>query len=276
VLIATLATLLLTSGAIVTGELLRMTAPRASVMLAARPASIDAPSIVPALPVESSESPATMPIAPHTDASRTNTAATRSEIEQLADDLAGRAEAARKLTVLGTAPGEGITLTALTLARLLARQAKVVVVDLSGATPTIAAASVDQTAPGLAELMQGQASFAQIISKDRLSRVHLVSAGRPGFDRTQLQSPRLILTIDALLRVYDHVLLDVGTGSDLPADLLTSQARAVVVPDPSMAPDARAAMCDQFRAVGFAEVTMLNEPYQSLEAVEPSPRVVAA
>ena len=278
VLIATLATLLLTSGAIVTGELLRMTAPRASAAFAAWPASIRAPSLVPAPPVENenSEVAAAMSTAPRADAPRTDAASASGEIERLADDLAGKAGTARKLTLLGTAPGESITLTALTLARLMARKAKIVVVDLAGTTPTIASASVDPAAPGLAELMQGQASFAQIIIKDRLSRVHLVSAGRPGFDRAQLQSPRLTLTIDALLRVYDHVLLDVGTGSDLPAELLTSQACAVVVPDPSMAPDARAAMCDQFRAVGFAEVTMLSKPYQSADAIESGPHVAAA
>ena len=108
--------------------------------------------------------------------------------------------------------------------------------------------------------MQGEASFAQIITKDRLSRVHLVSAGRPGFDRAHLQSPRLTLAIDALLRVYEHVLLDAGAASDLPAELLTSQAQAVVVPEASMTQDARALMCDQLRAVGFFEVTMLSEP----------------
>ena len=57
--------------------------------------------------------------------------------------------------------------------------------------------------------MQGEASLLQIITKDRLSRVHLVSAGRPGFDRALLQSPRLTLAIE--LQVYDHVLLDAGT-----------------------------------------------------------------
>ena len=93
------------------------------------------------------------------------------------------------------------------------------------------AVSVDPVAPGLAELMLGEASFSQMITRDRLSRVHLVSAGRPGFDRALLQSPRLTLAIDALLRVYDHVLLDAGAASDLPAELLTAQARAVVVPD---------------------------------------------
>jgi len=278
VLIATLATLLLTSGAIVTGELLRMTAPRASAAFAAWPASIRAPSLVPAPPVENenSEVAAAMSTAPRADAPRTDAASASGEIERLADDLAGKAGTARKLTLLGTAPGESITLTALTLARLMARKAKIVVVDLAGTTPTIASASVDPAAPGLAELMQGQASFAQVITKDLKSRVHLVSAGHPGFDRAQLQSPRLTLAIDALLRVYDHVLLDVGTGSDLPAELLTSQACAVVVPDPSMAPDARTAMCNQFRAVGFAEVTMLSKPYQSADAVDSGPHVVAA
>jgi Mrp family chromosome partitioning ATPase len=73
--------------------------------------------------------------------------------------------AARKVTVLGTAPSESITLTALTLARLMARHAKVAVVDLAASSPIISAVSVDPAAPGLAELMLGEASFAQIITR---------------------------------------------------------------------------------------------------------------
>jgi len=103
-----------------------------------------------------------------------------------------------------------------------------------------------------------------------------VSSGRPGSDRALLQSPRLGLAIDALLKVYDHVLLDAGSAADLPAELLTSQARAVVVPDASMAGDACNLMCDQLRAVGFSEVTMLSKPVPPSEVVDPEPRVVAA
>jgi polysaccharide biosynthesis transport protein len=167
-------------------------------------------------------------------------------------------------------------LTALTLARRMARDTRVVLVDLSASSPTILAMSVDAGAPGLAELMQGEATFAQIITRDRLSRVHLVNAGRPGFDRTLLQSPRLTLAIDALQRVYDHVLLDAGTASDLPAELLTANARAVVVPEPSMEQEARALMCDQLEAVGFSEVTMLSRPAAASNDVEPGPHVAAA
>jgi succinoglycan biosynthesis transport protein ExoP len=273
VLIATLATLMLSSGAIATGELLRMTAPRASAAFVSVPAPRDEPAAeAPAVTVD----PAPVFDEVRPDIAPPDTASALTEIEQLAEDLRSAGEAARKVTILGTASSESITLTALTLARLIADSARVVVVDLSASSPTIAALSVDPAAPGLAELMLGEASFSQVITKDRLSRAHLVNAGRPGFDRALLQSPRLTLAIDALKRVYDHVLLDAGTASDLPAELLTAQARAVVVPEISMAADARIAMCDQLRAVGFSEVTMLSKPPQPSDAVEPGPRVVAA
>ena len=271
VLIATLATLLLSAGLVVTGELLRMTAPRAVAVFTAAPLRMrdPAPPMVPA--VAAAESPVPVVSEPLADM-----AAGIDEIAQLADELARAGGEARKITVLGTASSASITLTTLTLARLMARQAKVVVVDLVASSPTLAAVSVDPAAPGLAELMQGRASFAQIITRDQLSRIHLVSAGRPGFDRTQLQSPRLTLAIDALLRVYDHVLLDAGAASDLPAELLTAHARAVVVPDAAMAPAARRLMCDQLRAAGFSDVTMLSRPCQPSEGAGRGALVVAA
>jgi uncharacterized protein involved in exopolysaccharide biosynthesis/Mrp family chromosome partitioning ATPase len=287
VLIATLATLMLSAGAIATGELLRMTAPRAVAAFVSSPVRRRVPAaaeeaaelaVADREPVFDDIRPET-PAAPRVEIApemSPNIAPELTEIENLAGDLRNAGEAARKVTVLGTASGESITLTALTLARLLAREARVVVVDLSASSPAIPAASVDPSAPGLAELMLGEASFSQVITRDRLSRVHLVSAGRPGFDRALLQSPRLTLAIDALLRVYDHVLLDAGAASELPAELLTTQARAVVVPDTLMTADARTLMCDQLKAVGFSEVTMLTEPVQPSDAVEPGTRVVVA
>jgi succinoglycan biosynthesis transport protein ExoP len=255
--------LLLSSGVIVTGELLRMTAPRALAAFVAPSASIRAPA-----PAASMDPEPVVSEAPEMASELT-------EIERLAEDLRRAGEAARKVTILGTASGEGITRTVLTLARLMAREARLVVVDLA-ASPAISAVSVDPNAPGLAELMLGEASFSQIITRDRLSRVHLVSAGRAGSDRGLLHSPRLTLAIDALLRVYEHVLLDAGTASDLPAELLTANARAVVVPDASMEQDARALMCDELRAVGFSDVTMLSGAVQPSNAAETGPRVAAA
>lgn len=278
VLIATLASLMLTAGAIATGELLRMTAPRitgprAEAVFTSSPlaARAPAPSIVP-----DPESVLNEPLPELRNEPRADIAPQVTEIEHLADDLRSAGEAARKITILGTASSESITLTVLTLARRMARDSRIVVVELSASSPVMSEVAIDPGAPGLAELMQGETSFSQIITKDRLSRVHLVSAGRPGFDRALLQSPRLTLAIDALGRVYDHVLLDAAAASDLPAELLTEQSRAVVVPDASMSADARTQMCEQLRALGFSEVTMLNKPARPSDAVEPGPRVVAA
>ena len=72
------------------------------------------------------------------------------------------------------------------------------------------------------------------------------------------------------------MLLDAGAASDLPAELLTAHARAVVVPDPSMDRDARSIACDQLRAVGFSEVAMLSRPCQPSDAAEAGRQVVAA
>ena len=80
---------------------------------------------------------------------------------------------------------------------------------------------------------------------------------------------------DEIVRKYRFSAFLPGA-SDLPAELLTSKACAVVVPDASMAADARKLMCDQLKAVGFSDVTMLSKPVLPPDAVDPGPQVVAA
>jgi polysaccharide biosynthesis transport protein len=274
VLIATLTTLILSAGAIATTELLGGTRLALSIPtmvpegVSAQPSASNSnapPDHAPALQqgpeilIESISA-----IAPEL-----------ADVEQAADDLRKAGDNSRKITILGSAAAEGITLTALTLSRLIARNRAVVLVDLSGSSPAVAAVSVDPAAPGLAELMLGEASFSEVITKDRLSRVHLVKAGRAGFDRALLHSPRLAVAIDALLRVYDYVLLDAGAASDLPAELLATHSHAVVVPDPSMTPEARSSFCDRLREVGFSAVTMLSKAVQASHFIERGPQVAA-
>jgi len=265
VLIATLATLMLTTGYVASGELLRMTSPRASMVTAPMTtASITAPPMAPEAPMAFDPQPAFVEPG----------GAGATELEQLALDLQKPGASARKLSVLGAGSAEKTSRTALALARLLARRSKVVLVDLSASSPAIKAASADGTAPGLTDLMLGAASFGQVISKDRASSLHLVTAGRASADRALLQSPRLTLTLDALSQVYDHVVLDAGAADDLPAAVLTAGARAIVVPDDTMSADVRQSMSDQLRKVGFGEVTMLCQAAPA-DAAERGPRFAA-
>lgn len=288
VLIATLATLLLTSGSIATGELLRMTQPRGREVAApaivepdlvpvaaAAPVARPAPEVPPAFAAQPAPAPIIEPAPIETAPVAAPAAAAVGEIEALAHRLRTAGEGGRKLTVLGTGDTDSVTTTALVLARRLAQDTKVVLIDLSESSAMLKAASIDPSAPGLAELMLGEAAFGQIITRDRSSSLQLVSAGKPGFDRMLLHSPRLSLAIDALMRVYDHVLLDAGTASDLPAELLTSQAQAAVVPAPTMTSEARAKMAEQLVAVGFSEVTMLRAA-EPIDPIVPGQRSAAA
>ena len=251
VLIATLAMLMLSAGYIATGELLRMTVPRPF-------------AAVRDFPVASLRD--THPQMP----------AGIIEIERLAAMLRQGGDASRKVTVIGAHQDESVTLVALTLARLLSRSSKVVLVDLAMASPTLAAVSTDPASPGLTELMQGSASFSEIITKDRLSGVHIVGAGREPSQRQLLQLPRINLAVDALSRAYDYVVLDAGTATDLPASVIAAQAHAVIIPDPAITASARDVMQGQLLASGFAGVTILDNPLKAMDLGAPGERVAAA
>lgn len=250
VLIVTLITLLLTSGYIAAAELLRLTSPRLT-------RNLESVSLAPL---------------PGLDLQMTSAV---TEISELANALRAAGEAARKITIIGAHGGEEVTLTALTLARQLAHGAKVVVVDLTMSSSILTTVSVDPSAPGLSDLMQASSSFSQIITRDRLSGVHIVGAGRHP-DRALLQFPRLGLAIDALMRAYDHVVLDAGTAVDLPTALIAQNAHAVIIPDPAITPAARAAMRDQLIEAGFADVTILNGAAQDPEIGAAGERIAAA
>jgi Mrp family chromosome partitioning ATPase len=280
VLIATLATLFLSVGFITTGELLsgnvyRATdfaeepmAPAEPVMAApplpservravmahdrqshvapdpvAPEPQLDAPDL---LPPES-----TVPVAPPPAASA----------DQLANGLRRAGEAGRRITVVGAVPNIGTTSTAIGLARILAEEARVVLIDLALNAPNIAAISSDPGAPGIAELMRGTASFRHIITRDRSSRLHLIAAGRvPADAGAILRSDRLTIAMNALARTYDHVVIDAGALAQIPLERFARLAPHAVLVAPGLADDATKAAHERLIAAGFTDVTMFTDP----------------
>jgi hypothetical protein len=90
-----------------------------------------------------------------------------------------------------------------------------------------------------------------------------------------LQFPRLGLAIDALMRAYDHVVLDTGTAADLPTTLITGNAHAVIVPDPAITPTARIKMREQLMDSGFEDATILSAA-APVEDIGPAGERIAA
>jgi succinoglycan biosynthesis transport protein ExoP len=179
-------------------------------------------------------------------------------IEALARGLGIAGEAAGRITVLGVRRHIGTTISAITLARSLAKQGRVVLVDLALGSPNLSAVAADPAAPGIAELAEGSASFGQIITRDRLSEIHLITAGRPTADaQAILASERLAVTLEALARSYDYVVIDAGALPDASAERFARLASlAVLVADENDAPGTSAAR-QRLLAAGFAKVNVL-------------------
>ncbi|MDQ0353627.1 uncharacterized protein involved in exopolysaccharide biosynthesis/Mrp family chromosome partitioning ATPase [Rhodoplanes tepidamans] len=153
------------------------------------------------------------------------------------DELAGRLREGtigRQVAVFGTAPDGRTTQAAMAVARLLARDELVVLVRL-GAEPAGGTATGGD-GPGVTDMVRGEATFGEIIARDKVSRAHIVPRGRGEADTVALlASLRFVTMIDALARTYDHVIVDAGAFDAVAADQMAELAPGgvLVVPDPT-------------------------------------------
>lgn len=179
-------------------------------------------------------------------------------IDTLVQALRSAGEAGRRVAVVGARRNVGTTRTAIALARALATQGRTVLVDLALESPNLAAIATDVGMPGLNELVQGTASFGQIITRDRYSPLHLVMLGKGQVaGDTVLSSPRFSVAIEALSRSYDHVVLDLGALPGLaPERLAKLMSHTVLVVDDISSP-ATAAVREHLLAADFPHVSVL-------------------
>jgi uncharacterized protein involved in exopolysaccharide biosynthesis/Mrp family chromosome partitioning ATPase len=288
-LIATLATLFLGAGFITTGELLGGNVYRAEavpvaepvepVLAHAEPAVSAAPAepkakrrwmpaalskAKPAAPVEAIEplepAPAPPPVAER-DAAGGVTVADIALAVQESGDMG------KRIAVLGAGTSVGTSATAVALARALARSARVVLIDLSLDRPNLAAIAMDPGALGIADLVRGTATFGQIITRDRFSRVQVVPAGRVGLDAAAVyRSDRLTVAVDALSRTYDHVIIDAGAAPGVPADRIARLAPCAVMVAGGVAAASADAVRAHLAAAGFEDIAVFDGTPPALDA----------
>ena len=108
------------------------------------------------------------------------------------------------------------------------------------------------------ELFLGAASLGQIITRDRDSRVHDITAGQAAADGAAIiGSEQLAVTIEALARSYEHVVLNAGGLSSLTLDPLAQLAPTLVlVADAIDDPMTRLAQA-RLAGAGFKSVSVL-------------------
>jgi uncharacterized protein involved in exopolysaccharide biosynthesis len=116
------------------------------------------------------------------------------------------------VVTVGDEVGKRRPLTAVALARGLARaDRRPVLIDLrdDGADSLSMGEAADL--PGFSDLFAGEASFGQVIFRDRKSRVHFIPAGLRRLSRQDLSDGRVGLLVNALDHTYDHVVFDVAS-----------------------------------------------------------------
>lgn len=266
ILIAAFAALSLSSGFVITGELL---APASDYHYAA----YAAPGYAPAAPQQMAMAappfqqphphvmaPPLAPAAPpvYAAAARPAAAGGFGSVEQITDQIRQAGDWGRCVSVIGSARDVGTTYAAITLARALAEDASVVLVDLAFGAPNLSVISSDPQAPGLVELLNGAASFGDIITTDQYSTVHVVATGQVGPDSINLlASSELVSVIEALARSYDHVVIDAGAATETPLEyLLPLSTQVVLVAADAGSPETRA-LQERAASAGFANVTMM-------------------
>lgn len=284
VLIASLATFTLCSAFVVTGVLLGG-APPARLPVPDEAAGSDAPQAAPAASADfpraarevshgrraadrdpAVQTPAMAVASVASRSHRAPTAKAAEDIDELAANLRAAGEAGRRVAVIGTARDVGTTLTAIALARSLAREARVVLVELSFVSPNVDVISSDPAAPGIADLVRGAASFSDIITRDRFSKVHLVAAGTAEGDHgALLQSHMLKSAVDALAHSYTHLVIDAGAQSGTSLEPLLEMAPRAVLVAGTTPETAAQVLRGQMLADGFAEVTLMAGPPPGLD-----------
>ncbi len=241
VLIAAFAALALQSGFVVTGALLAAPAAAAPYGYGYAPAGYAAVGYEPPMmrPPPTPPRMTSPPLAPTPAAGPPGgfaAAPARSAmpvvgIDEIAQRLREAGDAGRSVTVFGAGRNVGTTFAAITLARALAQAGSVVLVDMAFGAPNLSVISTDPDAPGIAEIVRGEASFGEIITRDQYSQVHLVATGEVGDDTDLLAaSPMLATVVEALARSYDHVVIDAGSVADVAVERFVPLAqRAVLV-----------------------------------------------
>jgi tyrosine-protein kinase Etk/Wzc len=273
VLIASLATLVLCSGIVITRELL------AAPVIGATGASRHGDGKVDSEPVGDAErerpprtkNPLTARLRAAVQASPPPVGVPVGAIEEFARNLHQVGASGEQMALFGATSDLGTGRIAVRFARALARDARVVLVGLDAGDAAIEEISGDPSAPGLAELANGGASFGEVITRDRASGLNLIAAGRARMGRSALLGAAgMARNFAALAHAYPHVVINAGAligrtfdGDNLPGNVerdLRTLARlaphAILVAD-TLTGAATTKARGQLADAGFDNVTIV-------------------
>ena len=180
-----------------------------------------------------------------------------SAVEDFAHHLHGEGVPNSQIAICGAEPHLDRTSVAIKFSRALAREASVVLVGLGSGDAGITEIAADPFALGLAELVAGSASFADIITRDRFSGLNLILSGRaPATRATLLKEASLAQGFEALSAAYAHVVIDAGVLGAGAAEAVASLAPHAILLVENIADEGVALAHQRLLQAGFHHVTI--------------------
>jgi uncharacterized protein involved in exopolysaccharide biosynthesis len=247
VLIATLTTLVIAVGFVLTKELLAAPMGGVPVRQAPPPSEAVTSRVTAALNAirnKNAPQPAPVPV---------------SSLDDVTATLQYDGGTDRPVAVFGAAQGMDTSWTALKIARALAANSRVVLVGLGSADSAIRATSTEPAASGLAELAARTASFRDIITKDRQSSLHLISSGQQPTARSEnLVAPNMATSFEALARGYDRVIIAAGAIFGPDVEAIGALAPHAILVAGTLTDAGTASARERLFDAGFADVTVVG------------------
>ena len=178
-------------------------------------------------------------------------------IGSVADYLTGsRAPLAIAISPTGD---DGSAATVALARRLAASGQRAILVDMTGSGYPTAMMAEDLEAPGVTDLLCGEAAFGDTIHGDRSSDAHLIPQGISDVRKAMRGADRLSLLLDALMSAYDIVIVECGAADVAGVSRLTrSKDVEIILSMPEVLEDEFVTAMTEFEKAGYQRVVLMS------------------
>ncbi|MGV2098666.1 GumC family protein [Rhizobium sp. 21-4511-3d] len=178
-------------------------------------------------------------------------------IGSVADYLTGsRAPLAIAISPTGD---DGSAATVALARRLAASGQRAILVDMTGSGYPTAMMAEDLEAPGVTDLLCGEAAFGDTIHGDRSSDAHLIPQGTSDVRKAMRGADRLSLLLDALMSAYDIVVVECGAADVAGVSRLTrSKDVEIILSMPEVLEDEFVTAMTEFEKAGYQRVVLMS------------------
>ncbi len=178
-------------------------------------------------------------------------------IGSVADYLTGsRAPLAIAISPTGD---DGSAATVALARRLAASGQRAILVDMTGSGYPTAMMAEDLEAPGVTDLLCGEAAFGDTIHGDRSSDAHLIPQGTSDVRKAMRGADRLSLLLDALMSAYDIVIVECGAADVAGVSRLTrSKDVEIILSMPEVLEDEFVTAMTEFEKAGYQRVVLMS------------------